>query len=103
MKKTNYDDYTVISEITLFNKFGDVVNLCDSGINVLHVNTDRVTSTYTLVITKHDDIMLHAFVGFCKYQLTGKISFNDDTLLCNVIEEILDIIGENLDKVEMYI
>ena len=102
MKKIKHKDYTEISKINIFNKFIDVVNLCDSGINILHVNTDRATPTYTLVITKHDDIMLYAFVGHYKYKLMGKISYNDNTLISSVIDEILTVIDKNLDKVEVY-
>lgn len=84
----------------MFNK---VINLCDEGINLLDINThDKEQINYKIVITKHSDIIVHAFVGRFKYKFESVIKLNGCTFVWQAINVILDFIENNIDFVKIY-
>ena len=58
---------------------------------------------FTLLITKHvDGVVLWGFAGKYKYDVKGRLDYNHNTLVLNVINELFHVITQNIDNVTFY-
>ena len=103
MKKIKHEDYTEISEITLFNKFNDVIALCSDGVNLLTIGSHNNWNLFRMLITKHTDgVVVWSFIGKHRYDIKGRLDYNHNTLVLNVIKELFDVIVQDVDNVTSY-
>lgn len=97
MKKIKHEDYTEISEITIFNNFNDVIALCSDGVNLLTIGSHNC-NLFRMLITKHaDGVVVWSFIGEYRYDIKGRLDYDHNTLVLNVITELLNVITQDID------
>lgn len=103
MEKIKHEDYTEISEITIFNNFNDVIALCSDGVNLLTIGSQNNWNLFRMLITKHvDGVVVWSFMGKRRYDIKRRLYYNHNTLVLNVINELFHVITQNIDNVTFY-